>query len=163
MYLLLEFVVVDFVAVLALHFFAELFHHLQLCCALRFDSFVSGLDSLQHLCFTHFFHLAFHHHDIVEGGSYHQLDVGLFALFEGGVDYHFAVDAGYANLGDRTFKRDVGASQSSRGGQTCDALGHVHAVGTVHRYVDESLCMIITGEERTKGAVNQARNQNLVV
>ena len=104
---LLEFIVVDLVAVLAFNGLTKCLHHLDLSLALWFDSLVSYLDSLEHICFAHLFHLTLYHHDVVECSSYNELDVCFLALLEGWVDHELAIHACYANLRDRTLEWDI--------------------------------------------------------
>ena len=160
---LLQFVVVHLVAVLAFNLLAILLHHLDLCLALGLDSLVSGADSVQHNRLGHLFHLAFNHHNVVQCGGNHQLEVGALALLEGRVDNKLSVNAGYTYLGYRSLKRYIRARQCCRGSQTGYRLRHIYTVSRIHRNVDKRVCVVVSGEERTERTINEACNQDLVV
>ena len=110
--LLAQLFVVDLVAVLALHVLAQFLGQLVLQLAHRLDGLGSSLEGADEVLLRYFLHLAFHHHDVVLGGTYHQVHIGLFHLLEGGVDDKLAVDAGYANLRDSVLEGNVGAGHS---------------------------------------------------
>ena len=99
--------VVHFVAVFALYSRADFFGQLHLCLTHGLDSLVGSFQGSQQILFGHFFHFAFHHHDVLVGGTYHQVHVGLFQLLEGGVDDELSVDAGYTHFSDGTSEGDV--------------------------------------------------------
>ena len=145
-YGLLEFVIVNLVAVLALNLLAISLHHLIDSQALWLDSLVSCLDSLEHHALWHLFHLTLHHHDVIVGSGNHQLEVSLLALLESRVDHHLAVHTSYAHLAHRTLERNIGASQSCTRSQTSDGLWHVNAISRVHGYIYKSVCVIIRWE-----------------
>ena len=100
--ILAEFLVIVFVAVFALYERAYFLCELHLSLALLLDGIVSGLECSEKVGFRHFVHFAFHHHDIVVGGAYHQLHVGVFKLLECGVDDKLAVDASHTHFRDRS-------------------------------------------------------------
>ena len=162
-YRLLQLVVVHLVAVLAFGLLAVSLHHLVDSQALRLDSLVRSLDSFEHHGLRHLFHLAFHHHDVVIRSGYHQLEVCVLALLEGRVNHHLAIYTRYTYLAHRTLERYIRACERSTCCQTGNALRHVDTVSRIHRYVDEGLCVIIGREERTKGAVDQTGNQDLII
>ena len=72
---------------------------------------MSHLECFEQCAFGHFVHFAFNHHDILFGGTYHDVHVGLLELVEGGVDNVFAVDACYAHFRDGAFKGNVAGSE----------------------------------------------------
>ena len=160
---LLQLLVIHLMAVLTFRLLAISLHHLVDSQALRFDSLVRSFDSLEHHALRHFFHLAFHHHDVVVRSGNHQLQVSVLALLEGRVNHHLAIYACYTYFAHRTLERDIRTSQSSTCSQTGNRLRHVNAVGRIHGYVYESLCVIVRREEGTKGPVDQTCNQNLIV
>ena len=102
-----EFGIIYFVAISAFLFLAVFFGHLVESSALELNRFVSSLDSIKHLAFRNFFHLAFYHVDGVHITGYHQLDICLIALIEAGVDNEFAIYACYAHFAHRAVKRNV--------------------------------------------------------
>ena len=75
------------------------------------DLLVGYLEGLQKLSLRHLVHLSLHHHDVVVGGAYHQLDVGTLHLLEGGVDHPFTIHTGHTHLGDGALERNVAAHQ----------------------------------------------------
>ena len=158
-----EFVVIHLVAVFAFHLFAVSFHHLELSLALRFDSLVSGADSVEHHGFRNFLHLTFYHHDVVERSGNHQFQVSLFALFKRRVDNHLAVDTSNAYFGDRTLERYIRASECGRSSETGDRFRHVDTICGIECYVYECLCMVISREERTECTVNESSNEDFIV
>ena len=58
----------------------------------------AALEGSEEVSLGNFVHLAFHHHDVVVGGAYHKLHIGLLKLLESRVDDELAVDAGHARL-----------------------------------------------------------------
>ncbi len=128
-HLLAKFFIVGFVAVLALHVGSELLRELHLHAAHGLDCLVCGLECTNKVLLRNFIHFAFHHHDVVFGGSNHKVDVGVFHLLVCGVDNIFSVNAGNANFRDGSLERDVGTCQSCRCGKTCKSVGHVNSIG----------------------------------
>ena len=162
-HLLAEGFVVHFVAVFALHVLAEFLREFFLETAHGLDGFVGSLEGFEECAFGHFVHFAFHHHDVLFGGAHHEIHVGVLELFESGVDHEITVDARHAYFGDGAVEGDVRASQGSRSGETGEGVGHVYTVGAEERNVDIHLGVIVRGKEGTKGTVNEARGQDLVV
>ena len=128
---LAEVFVVDFVAVFALGERAYFLGQFHLGLALHLDGFVSGLESFKQLGLGYLVHLALDHHDVVIGGTNHQLDVGAFYFVKCRVNDEFAVNASYAHFADRAVEGDVAHCESSRCGKTGECVGHVFAVGGV--------------------------------
>ena len=143
--------------------FADLLHQFDLALALDLDGFVGGFEGAEHLFFGNLFAFAFHHADVLHGGSHHQFEASFLLLFEGGVDDVFVTDEGDANLGDRAVERDVGHADGSRGGQSCKGIGsHVLLCGEqVHLH--DGLGMVVIREQGTQGAVDQTGDKHLVV
>ena len=158
-----ELLVVHLVAVFALHVGAEFLCEFNLEAAHGLDGLVGSLEGFEECAFGHFLHFAFHHHDVVFGGSDHEVHISLLELCEGGVDDVFAVDACYAYFRDGSFEGNVGACEGSRCGKTCKGIGHVHTVGTEEDDVDINLGVIIAGEEGAEGAVNESGGKDFVV
>ncbi len=96
--LLAQFLVVDLMAVFALNVGAEFFRQFYLQFAHGLDGIHSGFEGTDHILLGYFLHLAFHHHDVLGGGTDHDVHVGFFHLLEGRVDDVLAIDAGYANF-----------------------------------------------------------------
>lgn len=161
-YVFAQVFVVDFVAIFAFYF-AYGFGEFHLDFALLLDGGVCGLEGCQEVGFGHFVHFAFDHHDIVVGGAYHQLHIGLFELLECGVDDKFAVDACNAHLGDGAVERYVADGEGGTGCQSGQGVRHVYAVGREHDDVDERVGVVIVGEKGTQYAVHEARGQNFVI
>ena len=158
-----EVFVVHFVAVFAFHILAQFLREFLLDLAHRFDSSVSHFECFEECAFGHLIHFTFHHHDVLFSSRNHEIHVGTLELFEGRVDYKLSVDASHAHFRDRTVKRNVGASQSCRGSETSESIGHIHAISTEECDVHKYFCVIVRREEGTEGAVNETRSQNLVV
>ena len=96
--------------------FAQLLAQFHLGLAVLFDFGVRKLDRFKHLGFRNLFHFAFDHQDVVVGGAYHDVQVGVGILREGGIDHQLAVNAGNAHLGDRAGERHVRYGQRRRSG-----------------------------------------------
>ena len=158
-----ELVVVHLVAVFALHVLAELFAQLLLQAAHGLDGLVSALECSQEVALLHFLHLAFHHHDVLFGGTDHEVHVSLSELLEGGVDDELATNTCYAHLGDGTFEGNVAASQSCGSGKASQSIGHVLSIGREEDYIHINFSMVVAGEKGTQGAVHQTTSQYLVV
>ena len=161
--ILAELVVVDLVAVLTFHFLASLFHQLDLGEAMFLDFRMGYLEGFEKLSLRNLVHLTLDHHDVVVGGTDHQLDVGILDLLESRVDHPFAVHAGHAHLGDGAVERYVAACDCGRSCDTCQCVGGIVLVGRVKCHVDESVSVVVIGEKRAEHAVNQTRGKNLVV
>ena len=161
--LLAQVFVVDLIVVLALLVSTEFFCQLVLELAHRLDSGVSSLEGVDEVFLLNLFHLALHHHDVVLGGSDHQVHVGVGHLLEGGVDDVLAVDAGHANLRDCIVKRNVRASHSCGCGKTCQCIGLIHAVGGKQHHLHIHLAVIVRREERAQGTVYQTRDEDLLI
>ena len=158
-----EFLVVHLVAVFALHVGAKFLGQFNLKAAHGLDGLVGSLQGFEKCAFGHFLHFAFHHHDVVFGGSDHEVHVSLFKLCEGGIDDVFAVDACYADFRDGCLEGDVGACEGSRCGKACKCVGHVHTVGTEEDDVDIHLGVIVAGEEGAQGTVNESGGEDFIV
>ena len=107
LYLFAQFLVVHLVAVFALHVGAEFLHEFLLELALWLDCLVSHLESFEQFLFAHFLHLAFHHHDVLLGGTHHEVHVGFLQLLECRVDDKLAVHASHSDFRDRSLERDI--------------------------------------------------------
>ena len=99
--------VVLFVAIGALDEFADSFGEFELSLALYLDSFVRNLDGFEHLSFLYFLHFSFDHHDIVEGSTDHQLNIGILELLESWVDDELTIDTCYTHFADRSVEGDI--------------------------------------------------------
>ncbi|OAV66016.1 hypothetical protein Barb6_02699 [Bacteroidales bacterium Barb6] len=162
-YVLAESFVVGFVVVFALGQCADGFGEFKLGFTLQFDVFVSNFDSFKHFRFLHFVHFAFHHHDVVNRGSHHDVNVSLFKLGESGIDNELAVDACNAHFRDRPVERNVGNSQSGGGSQSGKRIRHVFAVGREQYDIYKNLSMIVVRKERAQGTINQTGRKNFIV
>ncbi len=105
--LLAEILVIDLVAVLALHIRAKLLHELCLERALRLDCLVGCLEGVQEVLLLHFLHLTLHHHDVLSRSSDHKVHVSLGHLGEGRIDDELSIHACYTHFGYRALERDV--------------------------------------------------------
>ena len=148
--------VVHFVAVFALHILTEFLGEFLLDLTHGLDGGMSHLQGFEERAFGHFVHFAFHHHDVLFGSRNHKIHVGTLELFEGGVDHKFSVDASHAHFRDRTIKRNVGASQSSRSSETGKCIGHINAVGAEEGDIHIDLGVIVAGEEGAEGTIDKA-------
>ena len=106
-HILAQFVVVHLMAVLALHVCAEFFRQFCLQLAHRFDGVHGSLERSNHVLLGHFFHLAFHHHDVFCGCTHHDVHVGTLHLLVCRVYYILSVYASHAHFGDGAFKRNI--------------------------------------------------------
>ena len=158
-----EFFVVDLVAVLAFHVLAQFLAEFLLQAAHGLDGLVGCLEGCEQVGLLYLLHLALYHHDVLLGGTYHEVHVSLLQLAEGGVDDELTVDAGHANLRDGTLEGDIADSQSGRGCKACQGIGHVLTIGREEDYVDIHFSVIVAGEKGTQSAVHQTASENLVV
>ena len=106
-YLFAQLFVVDLIVVLALHVRTAGLRKFFLHLAHRFDGLVRCLQSADEVLFGNLVHLTLYHHDVVLGGTDHEVHVCLLHLLEGRIDDVFAVDTGYADFGGGVFDRDV--------------------------------------------------------
>ena len=160
---LAQFLVVNLMAVLTLHVGTKFLGQFLLQLAHGLDSLMGSLQGAKQILLANLLHLALNHHDILLGSTYHQVHISLLQLCKGGVDNVFSVDTCHTNLTDGAIKRYVAAAQCSTGGKTCQCIGHIHAICRIKDYIHINLCMVIAGEQRTQGTVNQTTCQNLVV
>ena len=159
-HVLAQIFVVFLVAIYALGL-ADSFGEFQLHSAVVLDGFVRHTHCLQQVCFGNFVHFTFNHHDVVDGGSYHYVQIGLFKLGESRINDIFPVYAGYPHFGNRSVERHVADRYRGGSGQASQSVGHVHAVGRIKGYVYKSFSVIIIREQRTQSPVHQACRQNL--
>ena len=106
-YVLAKVFVILFVAIGALDELADSLRELELSLALYLDRLVRYLDGFEHLSFLHFLHFTFDHHDVVEGSTYHQFDVGSLELLEGRIDDELTIDTCYTHFADRSVEGDI--------------------------------------------------------
>ena len=114
---------------------------------------MGGLECFEECAFGHFLHFAFHHHDVFLRSTYHEFHIGLFELFEGGVDDKLAVDTRHAHLRDRSVEGDVGASQCCAGSKAGECIGHIYAIGGEEGDIDIYFGVVVAGEEGAQCAV----------
>ena len=105
--LLAQLLVVHLVTVLALHVGAQLLRQLVLQLAHRLDGLGGSLQGTDEVLLGHLFHLALNHHNVVLGGTHHEIHIGLFHLLEGRVNNILTINASYANLGNGVLKGDI--------------------------------------------------------
>ena len=161
---LADLLVVGLVAVLA---FREGGGHLggqlHLSLALHLDGVLGKVQRTYHVFLGDLFHLTFHHHDVLHGGSHDHVDVRLLHVFDGGVDDVFAIHTAYAYLRDGALEGDVGHGDGRRGGQACQTVGqHVLVTGD-QGHDDLRLCVEVFRKERTDGAVHQSGDEDLIL
>ena len=106
---------------------------------------------------------AFDHHDGVFGTGDHQVDVSFFLLLERGVGDELAFESDDTHADDRAVPRDVGDVQRRAGAGEGEHVGGVDLVGREHGRDDLRVALEAFGEQRTKGAVHEATDQDFVV
>ena len=163
LHLLTQLFVISLVAILALHGRTNFLCQFHLSLAHHLDGFMTSLQCTEQVLLRNLTHFAFHHHDILISGTYHDVHVGILQLLEGWVDDILAIDASYANLRDRTTERYVRNSQCCRSSQASQCVRHIYAIGREEDDVYVNFCMIIVWEQRAKCAVHQTAGQNLIV
>ena len=161
--LLAQLLVVDLVAVFALHVLAEFLGEFLLQAAHGLDGFVGYLQGLEQILLADLLHLAFHHHDVLFGGTDHDVHVGVLHLLEGGIYDVLAIQTDDAHLGDGTFEGDVTDAEGSAGGETSQCIGHIHAIGAVEVDIHIHLSMVVAGEEGTKRTIDEATGEDFVI
>ena len=153
--------IVHFMAIFPLglaHFLGQLHLHP----ALHLDSFMSGLEGFHHHFLAHFLHLAFHHRNIVDRGTDHQFQVGLFHLRNRRIDHELAVHAGHAHFGNRPVERNIRNSQSGRSSQSGERIGQVFLVARNQVNQHLRVCVVIVREQRPQSAVDQTGDKDFV-
>ena len=160
---LAEFLVVDLVAVGALHVLAQLLRELDLYGAVLLDLLVRKLDGAEHDLFRNLLHFTLDHQDIVDRTADHDVEVDLLHLRIVGVDDVLSVDAGYADLRNGAAERNVRHGQCGRCGQSGQRVGLNVLVGRdeVDRHVDFGV--VVCGEQGAECAVDQTGNEDLAV
>ena len=108
---LTQILVIYFMAIFSLDISAQFLGKFQLQTALWFDGFVSHFQRLQQVLLGNLVHFTFHHHDVVFGGTDHDIHVGALHLLECGVNDIFAINACHTNFGDRCLDGYIGACQ----------------------------------------------------
>ena len=106
---------------------------------------------------------AFHHADVFHRGGHHQFEAGVFHLGEGRVDDVFVADEGHAHFRDRAMEGDVGHADGGRGCQGGESIGGLVLVVRQEVDLDDGLGMVVIGEQRAQGAVDEARDEHFVV
>ena len=153
LYLLAEFFVIHFVAIFALNVCTEFLCKFFLYLAHRLDSIVRCFKGVDKVLFWHLVHFALHHHNVVLGGTDHNIHIGFLHLFEGRVDDIFSVYTCYAHFRDGVFDRNIRALHSYRCCKSCQGIGHINAVSWKKHYIHEYFCVIIWREKGTKHTV----------
>ncbi len=157
----LQGLIVHFMAVFAFGF-AYFLGQIQLHLALYLDGLMGGLQGLDHHLLAHFLHFAFHHRDVVDRGTHHQFQVGLFHLGHRRVDDELAVHTGHANFGYGTVERNIGNGKGRGRGQGGESIGQVVAIA--RNEIDQHLGvgMVVVGEQGTQSPVDQTGNQDFI-
>ncbi len=145
------------------HVGAELVHELLLHAAVLLDLLVGELDGLEHVVLGHLVHLTLDHHDVLLGGGDHEVQVGALVVLETGVDHELAVDAGDADLGDRTAERQVGGGEGAGSGEAGEGVGLDILLRGDEVDVHEDLEMEVIRPQGTDGTVHEAGDEHLVV
>jgi len=109
--ILFQVFVVYFVAIGTFDRFAYLFGQFHLSLTLNLDGFVGHLEGFEQIGFLNFFHFSFHHHDVVDGGTNHDVHVSLLQFGKGRIHFELTVNAGNPYFGNGSVERDVGYSQ----------------------------------------------------
>ena len=161
-HLLTEFVIVLLVAVFTFCL-ATLLHEFELRLALNLDGIVSRFEGTEEVSFADFVHFTFDHHDVVNGGSDHEIHVRLLHLGEGRVDDVLSVDAHHAHFADRTFPRHIADAEGRGGCKSGKGIRLINAIGAEERHLNESLSVVVAWEKRSEGTVNETRNEDFVV
>ena len=158
-----QLLVVDLVAVGALHVLAQLLRELDLYGAVLLDLLVRELDGAEHHLFRDLFHFAFDHQDVVDRTADHDVEVGLFHLREGGVDDIPTADARHAHLRDGTAEGNVRNGQRRRGGQTRQSVGLNILVRRNEVYGYVNFGVVIRGEQGAERTVDEAGHEYFAV
>ena len=82
-----------------------------------------------HVVFRNLFHLAFHHHDVFQGCSDQNVDIGIGEVGNVGINDKLAIDPGHADFRDRSEKRNVADSKGCRGSKACQRVRHDIFIG----------------------------------
>ncbi len=147
--------IVNFMAIFALHVLAQFLREGNLHLAHRLDGLHGTLQRTEQILLRDFLHLAFHHHDVLSRSTYHEVHIGFLHLLEGGVDDILTVDAGYANLRNGALEGDIRNCQGAGSGETGKGIGLINAIGREKHHIHKHLCMEICREERAEHTVHQ--------
>ena len=90
-----------------------------------------------------------------------EIKIRVFALFKGGVDDEFAVDAPNANGTNWASEWDIGNCESGRGTIHGEHIGIVFLISAQKKSDDLGVIEITLWEERTQRAVRHAAGQDL--
>ena len=145
-HLLTQIFVVHLMVVLALHIFTQFLIQLLLHGTHRFNSLMCRFQSFNKVKLRHFIHFTFHHHDIVFGGTYHQIHIGTLHLFKCWVHHIFTVDACYTNFTDIEIERNIWTCHGCWRCQPCQSIGLIYAIGRKEHDLYIHFCVIIGGE-----------------
>ena len=131
--------------------------------AVTLNLFVCEFDSLKHYVLCNFLHLTLYHHDVLFGSGNHEFKVCLLCLRECRVDNELTVDAGNANLRDRSEERKVAGCKGCRCCKTCECIGLNVFFCRYEPDVNKYCKVEVIREEGAKGTVYKACNKHLII
>ncbi len=106
---------------------------------------------------------AFHHEELTAETGVEEVKIGLLALFVGGVDNPFAIDAPNAHAPDRPHEGDVGDVKRGRGGVDGKDVALMLAIAADEHGVDLDVVVIAVGEEGADRAVAHTRREDFLL
>ena len=118
-------------------------------------------DGAEHHFFRKLLGFGFDHQHGVISAGHHEVELGVGALVDGEVEHVLPIHPADAGGADRAHERHAGDGQ---GGRSRDHRQHVRVVLHVvlqDGHDDLRLVLVAIGEQRTDGAVDQARDQRL--
>ena len=105
--LLAQLLIVNLVVVCPLHVSTKFLGKFLLKKAHRLDGLGSSLERADKVLLGHFLHLSLYHHDVVLGGTNHDIHISLLHLLEGRINDILAIDTCYTHLRDVVLKGNI--------------------------------------------------------
>ena len=120
---------------------------------LRANGFVANFYSFDEAGFFKLLAFTFHHHNILIGRGYYNINVGFFDLAAAWVHNIFAIDTAYTNLRYNFLDRNVAHCKCRRCCETRKRVGHNLCIRRNKRYQHLYFAQVIIREQWTKCTV----------
>ncbi len=120
---------------------------------------LTDAQGLQHQRLMHLARAGLHHDHRVAGAGYHQVQLAVGELGEGGVDHELTVHVADAGAGDGAVEGDVGQGEGGGGSRDHQDVGVVLLVGGEDGADDLGLVAHALGEEGPQGPIGEAAGE----
>ena len=121
---------------------------------------MAGADGLHHDFLADLVGAGLDHDDFFHAGGQGQGQVGLFALFLGGVEHDLAVHIAHGHAADGAVPGNVGHGNGQGSAVHTGDLGGIVGVQTHDGHGDADIVAHILGEQRTDGTVHHAGGED---